>query len=138
MRRVPRARSKSRRARSERGSTLIELLAATAIMGIAVVTILAGASATFTTSDSNRQSTTAGIVTRDYAEALDVAVSQAGAWCAGTYSVSAYYTPPTGYSATATYGACPAASAAQYQTVVITATAPNGATEVLRTVVRQP
>jgi type II secretory pathway pseudopilin PulG len=126
------------RTHREHGSTLVELLAATAIMGIAVVTILAGSSATFTTSDLNRQATTAGIVTRDYAEALDVAVSQSGAWCAATYSVSAYYTPPTGYSASASFGSCPAASAAQFQTVVITATAPNGSHETLRTVVRKP
>ena len=52
--------------------------------------------------------------------------------------MSPYYTPPTGYSATASFGACPAASAAQFQTAVITATAPNGRTEMLRTVVRQP
>jgi type II secretory pathway pseudopilin PulG len=135
---VKRFRTNRSRTRGERGSTLVELLVATAIMGIAVVTILAGASATFTTSDANRQSTTAGIVTRDYAEALDVAVSQTGVWCASSYAVSSYYTPPTGYTASATFGSCPSAGAAQFQTAVITATAPNGGTEVLRTVVRQP
>jgi hypothetical protein len=114
------------------------LLAATAIMGIAVVTLLVGTSTTFTSSGQNRQSTTAGIVTRDYAEALTQAVSQTTAWCSTTataYGVA--YTPPTGYTVNAVFGACPAAGAAQFQTVTITATEPNGATETLKTVVRQ-
>jgi type II secretory pathway pseudopilin PulG len=124
------------RARGERGSTLIELLVATAIMGTAVVTIMFGVGSTFTSSGANRQSTTAGIVARDYAQAVDLAVSQAGAWCASSYAV--VLTPPTGYSAGATYGACPASSAAQFQTVAITVTEPDRATETLNTVVREP
>ena len=124
------------RARScdERGSTLVELLVASAIMGTAVVAILVGSSATFTSSGANRQSTTSGIVARDYAEALDLAVAQ-GAWCSTSYTVS--YTPPTGYTPTATFGACPA-TGPQYQTVTITVTQPNGSSEVFKTVVRQP
>ena len=122
--------------RTERGSTLVELLIATAIMGTAVVALLTGTTTLFSTSTQNRQSTTAGIVARDYTEALNVAVAATGAWCSTSYTV--VYTPPAGYSASASYGACPAASAAQYQTVTVTATAPNGATETVKTLVRQP
>ncbi|MGO9872197.1 MAG: hypothetical protein ACLPVY_00235 [Acidimicrobiia bacterium] len=127
----------SRRGHGEGGSTLVELLAATAIMAIAVVTLLFAMSTLFISSGQNRQSTTTGIVTRDYSEALDLAVT-ANNWCASTYPVS--YTPPTGYTVAATYGACPAASTTtpQFQIVTITATAPNGANETLKTVIRQP
>jgi len=113
---------------------------ATAIMGIAVVAILMGSTVTFTSSGANRQSTTAGIVARDYAEALDLAVAQAGAWCSVSYTVPpASYNPPAGYGASVTYiDPCPATSAAQFQRVTITATEPNGFTETLKTVVRQP
>jgi type II secretory pathway pseudopilin PulG len=121
----------------ESGSTLVELLAATAIMAIAVVTLLLAMSTLFISSGQNRQSTTTGIVTRDYSEALDLAVT-ANNWCASTYPVS--YTPPSGYAAAATYGTCPASNTTtpQFQTVTITATAPNGATETLHTVIREP
>jgi type II secretory pathway pseudopilin PulG len=124
------------RARDERGSTLVELLAATAIMGTAVVAMLVGITAISTSTAQNRQSTTAGIVARDYAEALDVAVSNA--WCAASYTVS--YTPPTGYTASVTsIDTCPAASAAQFQKVTITATyTATGKSETLKTVVREP
>jgi len=127
-------------AHEEQGSTLIELLMATAIMGIAVVAILVGSSVTFTSSGANRQSTNAGIVARDYAEALDLAVAQTGAWCSGSYDVpTASYNPPAGYTASVTYiDGCPAASAPQFQRVTITVTQPNGFTETLKTVVRQP
>ena len=118
------------------GSTLVELLAATAIMGTAVVALLTGMTTLFGSSTGNRQSTTAAIVVRDYAEALNVAV--ASAWCAASYTVS--YTPPTGYSVTPTFGSCPTNNAAtpQFQTVTIVASAPNGATETVKTVVRKP
>ena len=103
-------------------------------MGIAVVTILVGSSATFMSSGANRQSTNGGIVARDYAESLDLAVAQ-GAWCSTSYTVS--YVPPAGYTVVPTLGACPL-SGPQIQTVTITVTQPNGSTEVFKTVVRQP
>jgi type II secretory pathway pseudopilin PulG len=125
-----------RRANGERGSTLVELLAATAIMGTAVVALLTGMTTLFGSSAGNRQSTTAAIVVRDYAEALNVAV--ASAWCSTSYTVS--YTPPTNYTVVPTFGGCPANNAAtlQIQTVTIVATAPNGSTETVKTIVRKP
>jgi type II secretory pathway pseudopilin PulG len=126
--------ARASRDRGEAGSTLVELLVATAIMGIAVVTIVMAMSATFTTSAVNRQATNAGIVARDYAEAIELAV--VGSWCSASYTTS--YTPPSGYTVTPSFGACPVAAQPQFQTVLITVTAPSGATETLRTVVRQP
>ena len=133
---APKRSSQRRRVRvgGERGSTLVELLIASAIMGTAVVAILTGASATFTSSGANRQSTTAGIVARDYAEALDLVVAQGG-WCSTSYT--AVYTPPAGYTPSASFGACPT-TGPQYQTVTITVTQPNGSSEVFKTAVRQP
>jgi hypothetical protein len=105
-------------------------------MGIAVVTVVMAMTATFTTSAVNRQSTNAAIVARGYAEAVELAAAATNAWCSASYSVS--YTPPSGYAVTPTYGACPVSAQPQFQTVTITVSAPNGATETLRTVVRQP
>ena len=129
--------------RGNRGSTLIELLIATSIMGTAVIALLTGTTTLFGTSTINRQAATAGIVARDYAEALSAATSQTASWCSTTpagnpYSVS--FTPPSGYSVAAVYNACPTnnASTPQVQTVTITATAPSGATEVVKTIVRAP
>ena len=102
-------RTRGVRTRAERGSTLVEVLIATAIMGTTVVAIVAGLSSLFSSSGSNRQSTTAGIVARDYAEALQHAVAQPNAWCAS-----------------------------QFQIVTLTVTSPNAATETLRMAVRKP
>jgi prepilin-type N-terminal cleavage/methylation domain-containing protein len=119
------------------GFSLIELLIATAIMGTAVITLVTGMATVLNSSSQNRQATTAAIVARDYAEALDVAVAQAGVWCSTSYTVS--YTPPSGYSV-ATASACPNnnATTPQFQTVAIVVTGPASATESLTVVVRKP
>ena len=130
-----------RRARRERGSTLVELLIATMIMGIAVVAILVGTSVTFTSSGANRQSTTAGIAARDYAEALDLAIPQGASWCSYPAAYSVSYTLPVGVTSVVnTPNACPATSSTtpQFQVVTVTATTKDGSTESLTTVVREP
>ncbi len=127
----------------EQGSTLIEVLLALVITSSAVFVLVGGMSAIFANSVQNRQTTTSGVVARDYAESLEVTVAEAsanavaGAWCATSYTTA--YSPPTGYSVASVPGACPAISATvpQFQTVLITATGPNGATEQLRVVVRE-
>jgi type II secretory pathway pseudopilin PulG len=135
---VARVAEDVRRARGEAGSTLVELLVAIAIMGVAVVTVVMAMSATFTTSAVNRQATNAAIVARDYAEAVELAAAGTNAWCSSSYTTS--YTPPSGYTVTPAFGACPAntSTTPQFQTVTITVTSPSGATETLRTVVRKP
>jgi prepilin-type N-terminal cleavage/methylation domain-containing protein len=120
------------------GFSLIELLIATAIMGTAVITLVTGMATVLNSSSQNRQATTAAIVARDYAEALDVAVAQAGVWCSTSYTVS--YTPPSGYSVVPTVAACPTnnATTPQFQTVAIVVTGPAGTSESLTVVVRKP
>jgi type II secretory pathway pseudopilin PulG len=137
MPRLRRTRGNRERVRNERGSTLVELLVATTIMGIAVVGLLVGSSVTFQTSGQNRTQTNAGIVARNYAESLSGAVTTSN-WCQTTaagYGPS--YTVPTGYLVNTVFGACPAAGAAQFQDVTITVTA-SGDTETLKSVVRLP
>jgi type II secretory pathway pseudopilin PulG len=120
------------------GSTLVEILVAMVIMSSAVIVLTTGMGTLFANSSQNRQATTAGVVARDYAEALELVVSQAGAFCQTTYSVTPSPPTPTDYPVTPTYGACPAAGAPQFQTVVISVTAPNGLAEQINMVVRQP
>jgi hypothetical protein len=111
---------------------------ATAIMGTTVVVLVGGLSVLINSSAQNRNATTAGIVARDDAEALEAAVAQAGVWCQASYATS--YTPPSGYSVSVQPSACPAnnATTPQFQPVTITATAPNGASESLTIAVRKP
>jgi type II secretory pathway pseudopilin PulG len=137
MPRLRRSRADRKPARSERGSTLIELLAATAIMGISVVGLLVGSSVTAQTSGQNRAQTNAGIVARNYAESLSDAVTTAN-WCQTTAAgYGPAYTPPSGYTVNTVFSACPSAAAAQFQTVTITV-ASGGDTETLKSVVRLP
>jgi type II secretory pathway pseudopilin PulG len=60
---------------SDAGETLIELIMAVAIMGIAVVAIVGGIATTILMSDIHRKQTTAGAYVRDYAEALETYVA---------------------------------------------------------------
>jgi Tfp pilus assembly protein PilV len=134
---VNRRARKPSRERDERGSTLIEVLVASVITSSAVIVLVTGMGTLFASSIQNRESTTAGVVARSYAEALVVAVTQTGAWCSPTYTVG--FTAPAGYTVGAVYGACPATTATtpQFQTATITSTTPQGATETLRMVVRK-
>ncbi len=56
--------------RDERGETLVELLVALVILGVAAVAILAGLQLSVTTSDIHRKQTTGGAYARSYAEAI--------------------------------------------------------------------
>jgi prepilin-type N-terminal cleavage/methylation domain-containing protein len=120
------------------GFSLIELLIATAIMGCAVIALVTGMATLINSSSQNREATTGAIVARSYAERLEFAVAQTGAWCSASYTVS--YTPPTGYAVTPTVGACPAnnATTPQFQTVSLSVATPSGGTEKLTVVVRKP
>ncbi len=133
---------------AERGATLIEVLIASVIMSSAVIVLVTGMGTLFASSIQNRQSTTAGVVARSYAEAVVVAVAASsaaaaaatptGAWCAATYTVD-FPSLPAGYTVGAAYDACPVdnSTTPQFQTVTITSTTPQGATETLRMVVRK-
>ena len=95
------------------GETLIELLMAVVIMGIAAVAVVGGIATSITMSDIHHKQATAGAAVRDYAEAVENAVATSttsGAMytaCATlpagahpAYSPSQVgYTAPVGYSA---------------------------------------
>lgn len=95
------------RTRDDRGESLVEILVAVMILGIAGVAILAGLAMSISASDLHRKQTTAGAYARSYAEAIqEYVASGAGHYvpCAGSSS----YTPatvgftgalPTGYTA---------------------------------------
>ena len=63
-------RTRARLRSSDGGETLIELVIAVAIMGIAVVAIVAGIATSILMSDIHRKQATAGAYVRDYAEAV--------------------------------------------------------------------
>ena len=82
----------------DRGETLLELLVAVAIMGIAVVAVVGGIGTSILISDIHRKQATAGWAVRDYA----ASISRAGYRdCADAayYRSAAGYTPPSGYDA---------------------------------------
>lgn len=80
--------------RSEAGTTLIELLVAVAIMGIAFVTIIGGIGAAIIGADAQKQHAGAGVVLRTAAEA---ATYQPCA-TAATYDTTVLPTPPPGFA----------------------------------------
>jgi type II secretory pathway pseudopilin PulG len=63
---------------NDEGETLVELLMAVAIMGIAVVAIVGGIATTILMSDVHRKQATAGAYVRNYAEAVEGYVADGG------------------------------------------------------------
>jgi type II secretory pathway pseudopilin PulG len=61
--------------RDDAGETLIELLVAIVVMGIAVVVIMAGFATVILMSDVHRKQATAGAYVHDYAEAIENTVN---------------------------------------------------------------
>ena len=84
---------------NERGESLLELVIAIALMGVAVVALMAGVATTITISDTQRKQATAALAVRDYAEALQEYVADGHYTnCATTYAVPGF-TPPAGFTA---------------------------------------
>jgi prepilin-type N-terminal cleavage/methylation domain-containing protein len=77
------------RVADERGETLVEMLLAVAIMGIAAVALMAGLTTSVLMSDIHRKQATAGTAVRDYAEALQNYVAD-GHYVDGCTSPSPY------------------------------------------------
>ncbi|TCC60340.1 type II secretion system protein [Kribbella pittospori] len=134
---------------SERGESLLEIMIAVAIMGIAVVAIMAGLTTSIMMSDIHRKQTVAAATVRTYAEAVESYVAGSGYTpCAGAsaYSPAAIgLAVPAGYVATATaaqswsgssWGACGADNGLQKVTLTVS----NGtrATERLDVILRKP
>jgi type II secretory pathway pseudopilin PulG len=80
--------------RGERGESLLELVVAIALMGVAIVAVMSALTTTVLLSDVQRKQATAGVVVRDYAEALQQYVA-AGHYvgCASSYSVPGFVVP---------------------------------------------
>lgn len=94
------SRARSRRGgSSERGETLVELLATITIMATAVLAILGGIAVSATTSDANSKEVMAGTILRNYAESI---VAAKYVPCASTADYlpgsNVVYSPPSGFT----------------------------------------
>ena len=80
--------------RGERGESLLELVVAIALMGVAIVAVMSALTTTVLLSDKQRKQATAAVVVRDYSEALQQYVA-AGHYvgCALSYSVPGFVAP---------------------------------------------
>lgn len=131
---------------SDHGETLIEIVVAVAILGIAAVAIMIGLTSTATVSDVQRKEATAGADVRNYAETIEATVA-GGGYAAGAAQY-ATYSPGTGYTATMTSKNCwdssawkPCTSTTDHgvqQLTLQVASTDQRATEQLVIVVRRP
>lgn len=93
------------------GETLIEVLAATVILGIAAVAMVGGIATSIMMSDIHRKQASAGAYVRDFAETLENGIAAPSSkYTTGPGASVAYkalYTPPgSGYTASVTKVAC--------------------------------
>ena len=140
-----------RRVSDDGGETLIELIMAVAIMGIAVIAIVGGLVISVLLSGTHRKQATAGAQVRDYAELIENAVAGGGyTTCAGTGSFPAY-APGAGYTASiakveywtgsAWSGSCSPDTGLQRLTLKVASSdsgSGHGAAETVSVVIRKP
>jgi type II secretory pathway pseudopilin PulG len=138
----------------ERGESLLELLIAVVIMGLAVVAIMAGISTSVLMSDIHRKQATAGAAVHTYSEAIENYVAGGGYTnCAtassggsGPYGTTAVnFAAPAGYSVTvgaamswtgSGWGACTSDSG--YQKVTVRVVGGSRAGERIDLILRKP
>jgi type II secretory pathway pseudopilin PulG len=88
--------------RSDSGETLIEVLVAVTILGIAAVAILGGLVTSIQSSSMHRNQATGGAYVRSFAEAIQTSVDNAGlkpcATAASAYSAVSVPDLPAGYT----------------------------------------
>jgi type II secretory pathway pseudopilin PulG len=137
----------------DRGESLVEILVAVTLMGVALVAIVGGLVTTIKVSDIHRKQATAGVAVRDYAEAIQHAVD-AGKYkeCAlpADYASPAGFAVPGGYSKSVIAGsvrywdgsawatACPAPDRGLQQLTIEVASTDSRAAERMVIVVRKP
>jgi prepilin-type N-terminal cleavage/methylation domain-containing protein len=139
--------------RSDRGETLIELVVAVAILGIAAVAILGGLMVSIRTSVMHRNDATGGAYVRSFAEAIQNAVDNSGGYRSCATASSAYAGVPVpdlpaGYSTSVTavmswngssWGACTTDGIQRLDLkVTTTGDAALKAEETLTVILRQP
>ncbi len=141
--------------RGERGETLVEMLVALTILGLAGVAVLAGLQLSVTTSDIHRKQTTGGAYVRSYAEAIQryvaagnyVACAGPGAYPPATVGFAGEL--PAGYTATQSAakrvppdggaaGVCSGNDTGVQQVELTIASADDRATERLTVLLRRP
>ena len=136
--------------RGDRGETLLELLIAVVIMGVAVVAVIGMLVNSVQLSDVHRKQATASEAVRDYGEAITNTVDGGGyVACAGTasYASPAGFAVPAGYAksvasvrywtGSAWQSSCSADTGLQQLTIQV-ASADGRASEQLVVVVRKP
>ncbi len=145
------------RCRDDRGATLIELIVAVAILGMAVIVLMGGIATGIRVSDIHRKQANAGSYVRAFAEAIESKVAESPTGytaCTGATTPAALYEAtfanPAGYerhvtgvaywnSATSTFVACPVAGDTGVQRVSLQVRSADGrASEALDVVIRKP
>lgn len=88
----------------DRGETLLEVLIAVVIIGVAIVAIIGGLVTSVLMSDIHRKQATAGATVRDYAETIEkyVAGSYVACQSAANYTSAVGFTSPPGYTRSVT------------------------------------
>jgi prepilin-type N-terminal cleavage/methylation domain-containing protein len=133
--------SRRRRVADERGESLLELLIAVAIMGIAVVAIMGGLTTSILMSDIHRKQSTAGAYVHDFAEAVQKSVATGNylgcANATGYSSVTVPTFPSSGFNKSVVSSSCPFGSDVQQLTLQVSST-DGRASERLAIFVRKP
>lgn len=141
--------SRRRASFGEAGVTLVEVLVAVVILGMAMAAIVGAMGTSIFASDVHRRQATEEVVLRDYAETLAAASYVTCATTSSYQSVS--FTPPTGFTATvtavefynsatpafeSTYSTCPAIDSGLQRLSLQVASSDARATETLQIVKR--
>jgi type II secretory pathway pseudopilin PulG len=115
---------------NDQGETLLELLIAIAIMGIAVVAIVSGIATSVLMSDVHRKESKAGFNVRDYAEAVENFVASPSSGytpCAPASPALSSYSPSrVGFTVPPNYGATASAAMSWNGTTWVACSADNG------------
>lgn len=88
--------------RDQRGASLVELLIAMTILGIAVIAIVSGLATAVVVSDTNRRQTEAAVAARSYAEAVNGTYVPCATTTTSTYVSPAGFALPAGYTKSVT------------------------------------